>query len=295
MVAVRSIGVAGFKAALDKAAAVRYRAGLDLNGPICVFDLCLDMGFTVRGLDVNLDGAYHPGKPPIILVGSKRPLTRRVFTCGHELGHDQFGHGVALEEVMDHDRSASKDPNEQLANAFAGYLLMPKIGISGAFRVREWDPTNPTEAQVYVVACEFGVGYETLINHMAWSLKLLSVPRANSLLKMRQDKIRESILGRPSTCTLVVAGHKSTRPTYDVEVGMEVLVPRGVVAAEGLQVIDEVRHGRVLLAVKPGVYQVSDPARDWAIFIRVARFEYVGLYEYRHFPDEEEDEEGASS
>jgi len=40
-----------------------------------------------------MEGMYYRGDPARIVIGARRPLSRRNFTCGHELGHHIFGHG----------------------------------------------------------------------------------------------------------------------------------------------------------------------------------------------------------
>src|SRR5437764_415744 len=67
----------------------------------------------------------------------------------------------------------TSDPDEYAANAFAGFLLMPKIGVRRAFVTRGWAISNPQPEQAFVVACHFGVGYLTLVNHLAYGLRAI--------------------------------------------------------------------------------------------------------------------------
>jgi Zn-dependent peptidase ImmA (M78 family) len=81
----------------------------------------------------------------IMLLSSFRPLGRRVFNCGHELGHHLFGHGSTLDELQEeHQATGNSNPKEFLVNAFAGFLLMPPNAVRRAFTDRQWTAAEAT-------------------------------------------------------------------------------------------------------------------------------------------------------
>ncbi|MBL4821524.1 MAG: ImmA/IrrE family metallo-endopeptidase, partial [Gammaproteobacteria bacterium] len=97
---------------------VRLDLGVGLTEPISIYSICEKLGVIVRIVDVNMDGIYLRGSPPRILISSLRPLSRRVFSCAHELGHHIFGHGSTLEECKeDAELPQGTNPKEFLADA----------------------------------------------------------------------------------------------------------------------------------------------------------------------------------
>jgi predicted Na+-dependent transporter len=81
-----------------------------------------------------------------------------------------FGHGSSIDELREDAKASIKDPKEFLVDAFAGFLLMPTLGMRRAFAVRGWEPQAATPLQFYTIACEFGVGYVSLVTHLSLSL-----------------------------------------------------------------------------------------------------------------------------
>ncbi|WPB79807.1 ImmA/IrrE family metallo-endopeptidase [Archangium violaceum] len=277
--------------ALNKALEIREVGELDDESPICVYKLCEKLSVRVQFRAIaSMEGMYVAGEPPQIYLSSLRPLGRRAFTCGHELGHHVFGHGSAIDELRKEDEAHPVfKPDEFLVNAFSGFLLMPQLGVRNAFRVRGWDLGSASPEQVFTVACHFGVGYETLANHLGYSINEISPTRVKELEKTKLPAIRRSLLGHPSDHPLIVADRHYQHPTLDVEVGTQVLMPAGVVAdRSNLSLVEDLHGGRLFQAEKPGLVQVHDPKGAWAIIVRIARFQYEGLAKYRHVEDADE-------
>jgi Zn-dependent peptidase ImmA (M78 family) len=277
--------------ALNKALEVRDMAGFDDESPICIYELCAKLNLrVVFDKNPSMEGMYKAGPRPEIALSSMRPLGRRAFTCGHELGHHAFGHGSSIDELRDEDDSEFQ-PKEFLANTFSGFVLMPQLGVRNAFQTRNWEAKTATPAQVFTVACQFGVGYETLVNHLGHSLKEISPARVRELLKTKLPTIRRTILGRASDHPLLVASHHYQRPTLDAEVGTQVLLPPNAVAdSPSLAVLADLTNCRLFEARKPGLVRVHDSGGSWAIVVRIARFQYDGLAKHRHVEEVNEDE-----
>jgi Zn-dependent peptidase ImmA (M78 family) len=277
--------------AKQKAIDARMDANLDLKSPICIYALCDRLGVRVRFVDISMEGLYLQDTKPQILISALRPIARRTFTCGHELGHHMFGHGSTIDALIeDSEREQVFRPEEFLADSFAGFLLMPIIGIRKAFASRGWNAELATPEQFFTVACCFGVGYETLITHMAYSLKMITPSRASILLKTKPKAIREKVLGRPTSHPLIIADMQWMMPTIDAEVGNELLLPPGAKSANQTIVLQgEHPQGSLFTAKRPGIVRVHCPGTAWAVFVRVSPYQFAGLSQYRHF-EEVEDE-----
>jgi Zn-dependent peptidase ImmA (M78 family) len=271
--------------AMLKSIDVRVGARLDVMNPICIYELCDEFKVQVRFVDINMEGAYVADNKPLILISALRPFPRRTFTCAHELGHHVFEHHSTVDELMQ-DRQTGTDPNEFLVDCFAGFLLMPTLGVRKAFVSRGWTPKHTSPVQIYTIACSFGVGYETLLNHMAYTLGMISDTDVEAMLKRSLPSIRNEILGSPLNDPLVVADEKWLLPTIDVEVGTHLLMPANAVGNDKLlSAKQDLPTGRLFRADRPGIERVHCPNSSWAVFVRISRFQFVGLSKYRHFEE----------
>lgn len=271
--------------AIQKAASVRQRANATQHLPICIYDVCEKLNVTVQFVDNNMEGMYQKGTRPRIYLSPKRPLARRAFNCAHELGHHEFGDGSSIDELQENARTpAWNDPKEFTADSFAAHLLMPVIGLRGAFNSRSLKCEAATPEQLYVIACDFGVGYTTLITHLSVGLRMLSRSRADELKQWSPKSIRTSLLGEETSAPLIVAGSNRLNPRIDAEVGNLILLPReAVVDADKLRPVRQLKNASLFEAIKSGIAQVR--TSRWAAFVRVAQAEYVGLARYRHLED----------
>lgn len=279
--------------AMCKSIDVRRQTGFDLISPLCIYSLCDQLNVKVRFVEISsMEGMYCKEEKPVILLSGLRPFPRRTFTCAHELGHHIFGHGLRVDELIE-DSENYKDfnPDEFLVNSFAGFLLMPTLGVRKAFVDRGWNVACATPIQIFTIACYFGVGYETLIKHMTYALKMLDRTKSASLLKVKPKTIRQQILGYPSSEPLIIADQPWSIPTIDAEVGSQLLFPSNAEAANQtiISFQQEAPNGRLFRANRPGLVRVYCRDTNWAVFVRVSRHQFVGLSQYRHL-EEPEDE-----
>ncbi len=268
----------------------RQQVGFDLYSPLCIYDLCEKHGVLVRFHAIgSMEGFYERGAKPRIHLSSMRPLARRTFTCAHELGHHIYGHGSTIDELRDEAADAKSD-DEFLVDAFAGFTLMPTLGLRRAFASRGWKLADATPRQMYTIACEFGVGYATLIQHLAYGVRDLNWGRAKDLLREKPQGIRAAILGTLSTNTLLIVDEKSAAKTIDAEVGMQILLPHDA-QTEGQALVAMQKHseGSVWRAQSPGIARISAADGALGVFVRVARDAYSGLAAYRHFEGDDND------
>lgn len=277
--------------AMLKSIEVRTQLGFGLNTPICIYDLCDKLKVKVRFVDISMEGMYVKGEEPTILLSSLRPLSRRNFTCAHELGHHIFEHGSTIDELKEGlDDFKTFSPDEFLVDTFAGFLFMPTLGVRKAFVSRGWNFASATPLQFFAIACSFGVGYETLIKHMAYTLKMISHAQASLLLKSSPKAIRKDVLGYTSTDPLIIADLQWSLPILDVEVGSNLLLPSTAESVKDtITIQEELPLGRLFRANRPGIVRVYCPDSNWAIFVRISRFQFAGLSQYRHFEDFEDE------
>ena len=278
--------------AMHKSIEVRTQTGFDLKSPICIYGLCDQLNVKVRFVDISsMEGIYYKEEKPLIFLSALRPFPRRAFTCAHELGHHIFGHGLRVDELIeDSEKSKDFNPDEFLVNCFAGFLLMPTLGVRKTFVDRGWNVACATPIQIFTIACYFGVGYETLIKHMTYALKMLDSTQASSLIKVKPKTIRQQILGYPSSEPLIIADEHWSIPTIDAEVGSQLLLPSNAEAAnQTITFQQEHPNGRLFRANRPGIVRVCCRNTNWAVLVRVSRHQFVGLSQYRHLEEPEDD------
>lgn len=271
------------KEALAKAFEVRIEYGLRDEEPLSIYELCRETNITVRFLDATSpEGMYIPGVNPKIVITSQRPAARRVFTAAHELGHHHFRHGKKVDLLIQQSHDAAYDPDEFLADRFAGFLLMPSLGIQHAFVKRGWNIDSPTSTQMFIVACEYGVGYTTLVAHCRFGINLLGNAQYENLKKVSLPQIRKLFLGAgfEKERLIVVDGH-SGAPIIEAEEGDLIILPEGCVVPGDI-VIKEGSEGNLFRAARRGI--ITSQLTDGSIFkiIKVAEYRWQGLDIYRH-------------
>ena len=276
---------------MQAATAARASANVDQVGPVCIYELCDALGVVVRFNNINMEGMYQRGLPPRIHLSARRPLPRRVYNCAHELGHHVLGHGSSIDELREDAKLQPwEDPKEFLADTFAGFVLMPIIGLRRAFSTRGWAPDTATPVQAFTIACEFGVGYSSLLTHLSAGVNMLPRSRATALGRVTPKNLRTKVLGTLTPEPLILIDHFSSALTLDAEVGNLVVVPPDTeVIGGGLSFERNLALGRLYRAVKPGSVQAR--LSDKTISIRISPVQknepvgYIGLARYRHLED----------
>ena len=287
----RALATQAMQAAID----TRRKANLDQHSPACIYSLCETLGIRVRFNNISMEGVYQRSKPPRIHLSALRPLPRRAYNCAHELGHHIFGHGSSVDELRETAKDHPwDDPKEFLADTFAGFVMMPIIGLRRAFNVRGWEPDVASPAQMFNVACDFGVGYRTLLTHLSASVHMISPRRATVLRRVTPKELRADILGEPAPEPLVVSDLHRAGSTLDAEVNTLLLLPPGTETnSTNLAYEGDLSCGRLFRAVRPGIVQASADGGVWTIFVRIAPKAYIGLAEYRHL-EQDKDEQAFS-
>lgn len=279
--------------AVARVAAVRDRFNIPLVAAVNVIDLCIEQykpKIVVRFQDISMEGVYLREPNPEIWLGL-RPLVRRVFNCAHELGHHEFGHGTTFDELQAQGSDTPQfDAKEYLANTFAAYLLMDRLAVVHAFHVRGWKVETATPLQCFVVACSLGVGYETLVKHLIYGLKLLKGKASQTLLATRLPAIRGQLLGTQARPRLAILDRHYTLKSVDTEVGAALLMPPDTeMEHDRIAKVEETPRGPLFLIQRPGIVRTYSQDGKWAVMVRAMMDKYVGLARCRHLEREEDD------
>jgi hypothetical protein len=274
------------RAALRGALETRRKGAIPKDVPVCVFDLAerlkLEVLFCAGG---SFEGMYSKGSN-VILVPSLRPPGRQAFTSAHEMGHWYFGHGSRIDELPEFAPNDRNDPEEWTANLFAAYLLMPTWAVESCFSRRAIDPQSCNILDIYTIACELGVGLDTLIQHLRWSLSAINGTRADELSKGSPKVIREKLLGNISTKHLVIADKAWINGNIDLQVGHAALLPKNtIIEGNEIEILADLPSGRLVRAHKAGISRAFLEGSNWAKFVRVSRADFQGRSLYRHLDD----------
>ena len=271
--------------AARQAALTRSKLQIGPADAICPFDLAQRLGVSTRFVQApSLEGMYSPEPSPTILVGSERPSGRQRFTCGHEIGHHVFGHGVCVDETG----SQSTQEAEFLANQFSASLLMPKVAVDAAFSRRGISIATANAMEMLEVAQDLGVGFGTLVSHLELTLRTLPADAAARLRRTQLPALRATIAGFRVPHELFVISEAWGTRSLDLQVGDVALVPADS-AYEGVAATLEVLPNSHLRGAIPGVGRLRLPSRSADILVRVSRRTFVGLARYRFLEESPDD------
>jgi Zn-dependent peptidase ImmA (M78 family) len=272
--------------AIRRASELRLQLGLGLFHPINIYDVCTKLEVDVKFVDIDMEGLYVSlSSTPTILLSSLRPFPRKVFTCGHELGHHVFNHGFKVDILSDEndDTTNYKSSDEKLVDAFAAALLMPTAGIQAEFSKRKLHMDSANVIDFFTISSLFGVGYETLILHCKMN-NLISKSKSDELLKLSPAKIFKKEFGDVGEKSFfkIIDGKSAAMP-IDLEVSNYISLPSDfLVDKVFLEKKQEGKLGTLYLAMKSGISNVYSNISESAYFIRIQPQDYVGLAEYRH-------------
>lgn len=279
------------KAALEAERMRRFVKVLSY-APIDPFDTAVKCGCDVRFISLpSLEGVYSPEPKPVIVIGSERPAGRRTFTCAHELGHHVFKHGAQVDELKVQKNACQRSPQEFIADVFAGFFLMSQIAVSRALKDRGLSATTLLPEQVYRLANYFGVGYSTIVNHFAYSLKIITRDHADNLLKIKPRLFKEQY-GAEAKSEIVIVDHYWVHRAVDLESGDTLILPENSEVDLGPQLqFTESREGcSIYKAASAGITRAFCLKSEWAVNIRVSKKNYEGLARFRFLEDDDEGE-----
>lgn len=272
---------------------LRQQVGGAAPEPVNAIDVAIELGISVRLLPFpTMEGIYLNGSPPSIVLSTLRPKGRIQFTCAHELGHFFLGHGEKFEEIVGTDQvNAVASLDESLADAFAGYLLMPPSLVRRALSQRGILYFE-TGLDALRVAQWLGVGYSTLLTHMNVGLQMLPKVIAQRLLRHRPTDLCSSLLGYNAPSDVILVDRNWVNRPIDVSVGDFILLEFGDIAVEnGLMThLESPRSGTttLLVAQRPGLDRLEARRNAWSSYVRIQPERFSGLARFRHLQDSED-------
>jgi Zn-dependent peptidase ImmA (M78 family) len=272
--------------ASQEAADARDDAGMNQDAPIAIFDITPKLGADVLFADIDMEGIYERSFAPRVILSPYRPLVRRAFNCAHELGHHRYGHGSTIHELksVHENKRPSEIPEEIAANAFAGFFMMPALGIERALHRRKTTSRAVSPFELYAIACDFGVGYKTLVTHLGYGLREIGESRKRELEKWKVQDLRRQVLGYAESSPLIVLDELSETSTVEIEVQSAILVPTHTKLFNNVLLFErQVRSRKLYRAVRQGYTSIEIANRP--IEIRVMPKRYLGWAQYRYMED----------
>lgn len=274
--------------ALITAEKIRNKLKIDRLTIIDPEEIAHFLGCEVRYEDLDsLEGIYSKDPKPVIIIGSHRPIGRKKFTCAHELGHHIFKHGTQLDEIDKTGKQNAQLEEEFLVDCFAGFLLMPKITVCNAMAIRNIDPSVISPIQIYTLSSLFGVGYSTILSHMTFSLKILSIKQYENLKKTTPKDIKKQFNLNANTELFIVDSLWKGR-SVDLQLGDIIITPNDI-KVEGENLIEDpsaTAEYSFFEAKKVGYSRLLNN-EGWGTHVRISRRDYRGLSKFRFLDDEE--------
>ena len=256
--------------------------GYPFHAPCDVYELIsrtLDLQF----VDIpSLEGMYlEEAEAKRICVCAHRPVGRQKFTTAHELGHHLLGHGTQIDAGFEIDKVVPDYIEEQAADVFARYLLMPPRAVHAGFRNRGLSPLTDDPRSFYCVSSWLGVGYTTLVQHMTCTLNLLSKTRSDMLQNTAVKELKTSLVGVSTTNDVWQLDDLWDGFVVHAQLGDFLLGLSDVEQQCGT--LSRFRDDTwVATAVGSGTYALRNGG---SIKVCVSKRDFAGFYEYRYMPE----------
>ena len=276
--------------ALRRAFEARKRLSIPRDQPVNIYDSCSSMGIEVRFVGCkSLEGMYCRSPRTAIFLPSTehRPAGRIAFTCAHELGHHELGHGTTADEYVEGTSSARRSPEELGADVFAAHFLMPRQAIMATTHCRDWDISSLTPEQAFTLAGLFGVGYETLLWQLSFGLQLMPQDHRSTLTKHKPKAIRKLLCPDSADSGLTVIDSKWQSGPLDLEIGDIIVTDKSIDLDVPLLAKQNGGDGTCTWkAVKVGFARTAIARTD--SLIRVSQRGYIGSWRHRYLAEEDE-------
>ena len=275
---------------LRRAFEARRRLSIPREKPLNVFDACDRFGIEVRFIDAkSLEGTYFREPRLLIILPSPRhrPRGRIAFSCGHELGHHEMGHGTRVDKyIAGFTRPKYTDPDELAADVFSAHFLMPRQAVVAAFAKRHWKISAADPPQIYTIAGQFGVGYDALITQFSNGLSLLSRSTATTLAKATPKSLRAQVWADSAASNLLVVDSQWDAVPADLEVSDYLATPHDTRCdSDLLEKVGDTCDHAVWLAKAPGRCKIGSP--DGPVAVRIAKADYIGSNRHRFMGEAE--------
>jgi hypothetical protein len=282
--------IATQREAVRRGLQLRRSLSIPREHAVNVFDIASSIGVDVQFLDLpSLEGMFYRGPDPKVILPTlkHRPRGRVAFSCAHELGHFDLGHGTRVDEYVgeEDDRRREFTLEELAADTFASALLMPRPAVLGRFSCRGWTVDGASAVDLYRVAAELDVGYGTLCKHLRHGLGLVDDAWMKSRAKVAPKALRAAIAPRSECRRLVVLDQHWPKLPVDLEVADCLAVPAllRTQLPSSLREQDEHDGRRIFRAAEPG--EMKAIVGGQSVAIRIAREGYCGMLKYRYLEE----------
>ena len=286
--------IAAQREAVRRSLQLRRSLSIPREHAVNVLDIASSIGVDVQFLDLpTLEGMFYKGPDPKVILPSlkHRPRGRVSFSCAHELGHFDLGHGTRVDKyvVEEDDQGGEFSLEELAADSFASTLLMPRPAVLARFSCRGWTVDGASPVDLYRIAAELDVGYSTLCRHLRFGLGLVNDVWMKSRAKCAPKSLRATIAPRSDCPRLVVLDRHWPNLPVDLEVGDCLAVPALLQAQLPLSLRQEDEHDglQILRAIVQGEKKMIVDGRS--VNIRIAKAGFCGLLKYRYLEEEEDD------
>jgi hypothetical protein len=173
----------------------------------------------------------------VAVVNGEIDPGRRRATLAHELGHHLFGDAYSV------DWGTDTSATEQALDAFAGFLLLPRVGVSERWQALRTEYTARQSA--IVISAEFRVNWSSALRHLR---QYELITRDEKILLESRSPTRADYL----ECGVRVS--EELQPPY---------IPTGVAAAAIRAYRSHRISGERVIAMLRGQVHIDElPARD---------------------------------
>lgn len=258
--------------------------GVDAHIPICPYSLCESMGLDLWFVKIASFEGMYVSNHNLILISSERPEGRKRFTCAHEIGHYELGHGTVIDEITEH---GSNKQEEHEADFFASMLLMPSLAVRRAINRYGVVAEKLKSNDVYILSKYFGVSYKAFISHICKNLYLITHEQYQILKNIELADVRKSISGTTTKNQVFSVGNWWDEKAIELEVG-DILVSDKSLSMDGPRIFKKLNHEPfryVHEAVSPGITRLFN--NGWSCFSKISKHKFQGPFQYKY--DEEEE------
>lgn len=198
MATSRDIQLIGMREAMR----LHRKLNIDLSRRIDVFGATASMGIPLMFKPLKrLSGAYlaeagGESPSPGIMVSSLRPLSHQRFTTAHELCHHIRDDETMFDSETEVFRRASLNVpiRERIAEAFAGWFLMPKPLVSDSLARIGVFASGLTPQNAYSLSLLMGTSYSATIHHLR-TANLITAASLSRLAEVKPQTVKRELFG----------------------------------------------------------------------------------------------------
>ncbi len=162
-----------------KAINLRNKFGVDASSPIDIFtlvELIDDLTVIFYPLGKNISGLCYKGNSSnIIVLNSNMSVGRQRYSLAHELYHLYFDNSESTISRMN-----DKSLNEEIANKFASYFLMPHASLSNKVNQVKENDEKLSLKEIVKLERFYGVSHKAMLNRLV-EQEEITLEYANSI------------------------------------------------------------------------------------------------------------------